>query len=499
MVSSPNTPKPVPRDRHKTPPPSTPPENISDIKRSKPPVAVPLQEVNIHSELAESSPTEVHKELSPPIPNKSLLCREMQRSVKKNPLVRKTPPLPPKAYGSREDLDREIIATENDCYGTHISGSASGYEILTLSDHSATDITTDTAEHLYITPMLPQQLPSSGKSKPARPPPPSTSAVLRAQQKRASPLASRHQTIGKSSSIHQHSRPKFTTNTGRTQTHISTTSTPLSTSVPTTSVLASATTTSHPNYEELDIDSPFPPSYPPPLPVSRQGRQVSQALHTGPAPPLPPRVPNSDLKRNRCKAKHTVSVPIPSGFTEAPDIELHEMDELESVSAPSTLRKEPGKMEPEWDEGDDCVYEPIDTSIPLPPQRRKKKIRGTRTLSRKDQRLTNTSQRTNSRETLAKGSLTDPVPRRSLPSSSQQASKLALTTAAPFSPQMQLKTSMSRSVSSDDRVLAAKVSGLTTQEDVGGVDDYVDMQYKIGWEQAEEEGREYYNKYCNWC
>jgi hypothetical protein len=140
---------------------------------------------------------------------------------------------------------------------------------------------------------------------------------------------------------------------------------------------------------------------------------------------------------------------------------------------------------------EDAVYEPVDTSMPLLPQRRKKNIRGTQITAH-----------TNKTKTLAnihpvKGSSTvqraatvrsDPVPRRIPPLHSQPVNKHALTGTGSFSPQLHSKASRYVSLSGEGKGenSAVKGSQLNDQEDEGGVEEYVDMQCRIGWVEEED-------------
>ena len=158
-----------------------------------------------------------------------------------------------------------------------------------------------------------------------------------------------------------------------------------------------------------------------------------------------------------------------------------------------------GKLENEKEEeegdgeldGPESVYEPVDASIPLAPQRTKKNIRGTQTMTmvRRNRGLTNVcvGQRT-SQLKKEKGSLTDPLQRKTLNSHTKQNRKPAPLSTS-FSSAPRLKGSLSGSLSSEEDGIA-KVSSMDMERDVGGVDEYVEMQPRPAWDEKETAGEE---------
>ena len=445
---------------------------------SKPPAALPPHGDDVPSK--GTFPAE--DDMPPALPVKSALSREIQRSIKNKPQFSNEPQLPTKPYMSHENLDINMSMEQNNSYGFQ--------QIEESPLTSTSELTTDTTEPLYIDPLQSQQLPSSGKSKPARPPPPSSSAIRKAQQRRAGTLASRPLKSSKSPTFH-HFDLHSTMNSGHGKS--STSNTPFSTSLsPSRSVLASKTAPyyevvdaepQHSVYELDDPTSPVPPSYPPSLHISNQYRKLSSESDTGTAPALPPRAPNSGFK----KMQHRTTKPIPSGFTQT-----HSGVDLPSTRHTSTPSGEWNnnwkreEKEPEIDE--DSVYEPVDASMPLPPQRTKKNIRGTRTTTSVSHNH-NIHPKKNLSQKEDVGSVkSTPTPRKVLCSHSQQVNKLALTVTTP---QSRLKTSRSIPGGAEED-FAAKLSRLSMQ-DVRDVEGYVDMQYRIGWE---EEGEKIKTKSC---
>jgi hypothetical protein len=125
------------------------------------------------------------------------------------------------------------------------------------------------------------------------------------------------------------------------------------------------------------------------------------------------------------------------------------------VSGTSGEDQEAQKCEPEDEEG--SVYEPIDVSVPFPPRRTKRHIKGTRTESPQ-------------RNIYKRGPLTgtDAVPQGGVPSSTRQSSRARTPSAA--------AKSIPGKGKREDGV-EGKLSTLNI-EDEGGVDEYVDMDYR---------------------
>jgi hypothetical protein len=126
------------------------------------------------------------------------------------------------------------------------------------------------------------------------------------------------------------------------------------------------------------------------------------------------------------------------------------------VSGTSGEDQEAQKCEPEDEEG--SVYEPIDVSVPFPPRRTKRHIKGTRTESPQ-------------RNIYKRGPLTgtDAVPQGGVPSSTRQSSRARTPSAA--------AKSIPGKGKREDGV-EGKLSTLNIEEDEGGVDEYVDMDYR---------------------
>ena len=463
---------------------------------SKPkPLASSPQNEDVHLNTGSSPPTET--DAPPPLPDKSPLSREIQRSVKKpSSSPKRQPPPPPAAYESPRRLrpkntplcTQHVHCTE--CYETEQQDTL---------DRTTVDDATATNTELYIDPTQSQQLLLSGKPKPPRPPPPSKSAIRKAQQRKSITMATSRPAVKTSNKSSKY------TPTVRTSRHhknaVPSSSLPLTSSVSKSDsqqqsiyeVMDADDFARRPaDYEDLDAGDSFssdPPSHPPPLPAANQSRKFSSEPQTGTAPTLPPRAPTNSTRQRPPKNK---SRPIPSGFTRTtPGADLHSSDEMKHSSNPEMSEREVQSLK--YDE--DAVYEPVDTSMPLLPHRRKKNIRGTQITAH-----------TNKTKTLAnihpvKGSSTvqraatvrsDPVPRRIPPLHSQPVNKHALTGTGSFSPQLHSKASRYVSLSGEGKGenSAVKGSQLNDQEDEGGVEEYVDMQCRIGW--VEEEGKHNY-------
>lgn len=402
---------------------------------------------------------------APPLPSKSERSREIQRSIKRKPTPREPPPIP-KPYGTQKSEEIIISTQSNDCYGAQ---EADGYEI---SDIPFASTAVDEPEQLYIDPLQSLQM-SPEKTKPPRPPLPSSTAIRKAQQRKAKTLAaaskqSRTQLTKKHSNKTTTYRPSNLHSKATTDHHKKQISNPPPSS-------PSSAAAHIPNdYEELDIDDPYSPpdqSYPPPVVITNTGQIICSESNLGDLPPLPPRSSTSGSRGTHHVIKHTTSKPIPSGFTLNSN-----MDTVDSRR--SNEQEQEGNNPERYD--DDSIYEPIDTSLPVTPKRTKWNVRGTRTSSPVD------PTKPNKNVYQKEGVRSSPIAQRK---TTQQISKQALvaisSVSQPKSSRSLLKPS--RSFPATEKDLVTKVSELNVKEDVPCTEEYVEMECKVGWA-SEEEG-----------
>ena len=456
----------VPLPKRDSDPQPKPPEPYSSPRRSAP---------------SPHSPHPVESDRPPPLPAKSELSRQIQCSIKKQKHLSEET-LSPEPYESPQPLE-DIDTHQNDSYGTDPLDE----NYIACDNSVPVDLTNDKPEELYIDPTLP--LSSSGKPKPPRPPLPSASAIRKVRQRRAQSLAAnrKHQISGSKSLTKKHSFPNSRTmNTGRFKTPT------LPSSLPSTATVPRQQQCSV--YEELDTDdspiteSSIAPWHPPPLPASNKSRKFSSETKapTETAPALPPRTRETSSVKTRQRVKSAHSKPIPSEFScSTSGGDLHSRAEMKK-----TVDRE--VQEPELEE--DSVYEPVDISIPLPPHRTRRHIRGTHTCTKKNdnhhQMIHPKPATASLRRELHAKSIRDPVPRQSVPINPPQLDTLALNvTMTTFSPQ--LKAAKSTPFSSEAEKgkekedLKEKLSRMTLNDE-GGTEEYMDMQWKEGW--TEEEG-----------
>ena len=461
----------------------------SESSKPKPPAPLPSpHKEDTETNIEETSPpTEAGK--PPPLPTKSALSREIQRSVKKKQSpIRKEPPPPPEPY-----LSPRHIRTNTSHCTPHCSECYESQQPDAVNE-TIVDETTPTSTELYIDPTQSQQVLLSGKPKPPRPPPPSKSAIRKAQQRKANTMTGgRHAVKSSSKSAKSNSRTSAVGTGGRHKNSLPSSSLPLASSVSTAQqpceyeVLdADGFAHQHFDYEDLDAGSCFSPappiSNPPPLPADNQSRRFSSEPHMEPAPALPPRAPAKNT-RHAQRPKKTDSKPIPSGFTRSTSgMDLHSSYEKKHSSDPEKTEREVQTHEYE----EDSVYEPVDASLPVLPQRTKRHIKGVQITSCTDKTKTLANIHPVKAPSAVQRAATirsDPVPRRILPSHSKPISKHTLTARSSFSPPVKLKPSRYVPISSEGKEenSAAKVTQLSEEEDEGGVDEYVDMQCRIGW------------------
>lgn len=464
------TPPPLIPPRQKSPPPSTPPQepDSSKASTSQPAAEIPPE---VPARLTKSPPQSpvTEEEVPPPLPEKSSLSRQVQLSVKRS---RSTPVQ--STHSSTKPLEPE----NNDLDSMSIVQNTSYIRT------SFSDIGAGTTEPLYTEPLLPGTFSPPSKPKPARPPPPSSSAIQRAKERKEKVLANRQlQSTTLRSTARFPARTLHSVSRHTMRGHHSVTAS--NTSLPSNSthahpVMQSSAAPRPADYE--DLDSELDRYVVSPTDTSPRVFRVSQTSLTSPVPPLPPRAPSSSKhSERRKKQNHT---PIASGFS-------RQLEDNKTDSSPVSSAEKLEKKEEE-EEGDgeldkpESVYEPVDASVPLPPQRMKKNIRGTRTMTmvKRNRGLTtvHVGQRT-SKLRKEKGSMTDPLERRTLNSRTKQNSKLALQSTS-FSSTPRLKGSLSGSLSSEEDGIA-RVSSVDIEHDVGGVDEYVDMQPRAAWEEKE--------------
>ena len=407
----------------------------------------------------------------PPLPAKSELSRKIQQSIK---LQAHKPPKEYVAepYETPVKIELEEIDThQNDSYG------APDDDFSDYDNSGPLDVSADKPEELYIDPAKSSQLSSSGKPKPPRPPPPTISAIRRAQQKKTQSLGVRKPVkSGGKALTKQQSNPithrvnrKHSSATVSRQTTIHTTnSTPLPIEIPG-------------DYEELDCNDDTsglpadtlwkpPPSLP--SPNSRR-RFLSETEITAPAPALPPKSDKPSATKSVQRMRREGPSPVPSGFSRSTSGNLHKVAETKVHTSTDTGRRDSDEQNDAWD--DDSVYEPVDVSMPLAPQRTKKHIKGTRTTqdegrpSRRPPPLAPTQ--------LSKSGT---APRLS---NSLRSRKPALRTSASLSSQ---KT-VTRSVPASGDMRKGKGTHLLSKKDEGGTEEYVEMQCKLEWSDTDSE------------
>ena len=315
----------------------------------------------------------------------------------------------------------------------------------------------DKPEAMYIDPTQSKQFSSSGKPRPPRPPPPTSSAIKRAQErKRQQQSTSNTPATLKSTGkrlTQRHSNPAIhiMSATGRKPKAKSSQSHPPQLSFPDEGEQL---------YEELDIGKPSPatsilwrppsavrlsPSPGPPAPVEP----------TTAAPSLPPRSQKSASKTLQRQARGGNKTPAPSEFSRSRSIgDLNSPKETKQVISSSSNKDIGGAQESDED-NEDCVYEPVDTAVPLAPRRTKKNIKGTRTST--------SPQRTHGNiyksHPTSGGGVNSQHGRKSVQETSQS-----------------LKITRPEKGKKEEKSLPPKVSCITL-EDEGGAEDYVDMDY----------------------
>ena len=432
-------PSPPPISSHQTHSEPSPPPIPSRQPRSKlsPP---PIPSHQTHSELptVESSTSPEPTKLPPPLPKKGPGYRQAQ-------IVLKSLQSPVSRHFSFSEQS-SIETSQNACY------EASN---VTVNNNNTSfnfvegDTTEDTTEDVYIA-SQPQQLSSPGKLKPTRPPPPSEGAIRKLRGKRAMTLANPHFKTSAEKILHQRN-PSLPSPLGTAQQPFyedldanldpDDFDSPASTTSPHRAAQQSL-------YEDLDANLD-PDDFDLPAPTASPHWHHSQTVsNTSPAPSLPPR--GSSTQRKAPQKTKLTDTPVPSRFSRfSPPAEDNEYF-IDTREADEEQDRE-------------SIYEPVDTSVPIPPQRTKKKIKGTQTMTlvKKEEQLARIRQRCLTTHV----SKSDPLARKNQPKIYQPKNKLA-----PLSDSSRLKPANSvplhLPVASEDAV---------ANGDVGGVSDYVDM------------------------
>lgn len=455
-------------------PPVTPRKRNTSTPEASPEQSTSLPLSPLCKDRAKSSSPTQSSNKPPPLPVKSELSRKIQHSIKKE-LKTKESPVSPEPYESPVACEENfsIYTHTNDSYGTpditELDRPSSEYEILDA---------VDAPEEMYIDPTKSQQCSSTGKPKPPRPPPPSISAIRKAQQKRT--INSANSKVLKSGNVKNLTKQRSNPHKTNVLHHGK-------------SIDRSNEAKYQPDnheedcqvmdYEELDFPHVSSPVHstlwrPPQLTVNNRRNEPSTAGSNAPA--LPSRTRDSTTPTKTQHRKKNAS-PIPSGFSSSGNIHsvTHEHKNDEIVDSG---KSEPELTEPDYD--DDCVYEPVDTSIPLIPQRTKKRIRGTRTQTGNNRYIMhNTPTNIHPSKPPApqrRGSLTvKSGPSRSLSSASQRISRLTTATDSSNSPQTPVK-----SLPGGGKDVIEKVSQMKIQDE-REVEEYVQMECKMGWQEGE--------------
>ena len=347
----------------------------------------------------------------------------------------------------------------------------------------------DRPEDLYIDPTLSTEFYLMGKPRPPRPPPPSSSAIKKAQWRKAKNLATSTATL-KNKQLTKQRSCSDTRKTSTIQQHRS--KSPLISSRLTTACSRSQEDIDEQLYEEVDIESSLPQApilWRPPSALNASQSVVAPGRGTvdtagaktvQPIPSLPPRAekPTTARKTHRPNdqgAKKTS----PGEVTRGKSIgDLHTPRIIRQVS-PAIPIKEDILDDLELDSADE--YEPLeDTPLPVAPQRTKKNIKGTLKTSpnRAPGNIYNQNSPQNSPQS---GTRKKYEPRRTAPVApavqknreEEQRNK---------SPQMGVKTPPAigrrKSTGQGKSGRGNNQSGQQNLKDEGGVEDYVDMDYR---------------------
>ena len=238
------------------------------------------------------------------------------------------------------------------------------------------DMEEDKPEDIYIDPTQSKQFSSTGKPRPPRPPPPSSSAVRKAQRRKAQTLAtsavalrSRQLTKQRSCSAAQ--------NTSTSQQQKS--ENPLGSSRSTSTYSKPAEDADEILYEELDIGNSAAQAsilWRPPSATNSSQSVVAPSRGdptTAPIPSLPPRAqkPTTAHRVHRSNDQGTKNS-TPGKVEHSKSI--GDLNTARS-SSPCVSSKQDNSDDLELDSADE--YEPLDESVPVAPQRTKKQIKGT--------------------------------------------------------------------------------------------------------------------------
>ena len=430
----------------------------------------------------------------PPLPAKSELSRRIQSSIRQ----RRDPPTPPQPYETPDPLELtdRLETRENYSYGSTIlsDGSSGGYEVSdpnvdlekdnpedmyidpTLSKSDPTvNMEEDKPEDIYIDPTQSKQFSSSGKPRPPRPPPPSSRAVIKAKQKKAQSLASSAVAL-RSRQLTKQRSCSAAPNTSTSQQQKS--QSPLGSSHSTSTCSKPAEDADEILYEELDTWDSAPQAsilWRPPSATNSSQSVVAPSRGAvvdpvGATPSLPPRAQKPATAHRVHRSNDLGTKNSTPGKVER-SISIGDLNTSRSSSrqaSPCISSKQDNSGDLELDSADE--YEPLDDSVPVAPQRTRKKIKGT-TIS--PNRAPGNIYNPNAPQS---GKRTSPVPRRPAPVAppglrkrGEQRNK---------SPQI-IKSSVGsrKSTGGGGKGTPGKQSCKNLQDE-GGVEEYVDMDYK---------------------
>ena len=446
----------------------------------------------------------------PPVPAKTELSRLIQRSIRQT----KKPPSPPQPYESPDPLElTESLETSNNySYGATVSSDGSTTAAYEVSDPESNgdyvdpvmsniDMEEDKPEEIYIDPTQSKQFSSTGVPRPPRPPPPSRSAIKRAQKKKAQSLAA-------SATVLKNKRLSKQPTISGGQQSVSSTS-QLRTNKTTPSV-----SSSHPKpqedigeqvYEELDaVNSSIQSSIlwrPPSTANTSQSSLVTSRATPEPvsamepaAPSLPPRVQKTSthtMHRNRGDKKSSPPAEVKrsksigdlntttrktrqvSPYLSSKEEKSSNNNNTQTAASILYRREEKsGKAKESESAEEGSFYEPMETT-PTAPRRTKKNVKGA--LITSPNRAPGNIYNPNSPQTGAK---TRAVPRRTAPVAPPLQKMKGDQSKSP----QNIKKSLDKGKTTEKNGLSEK-SGpgkLTSQnsQDEGGVEEYVDMDYR---------------------
>lgn len=392
------------------------------------------------------------------------------------------------------ELNERFDTRTNNSYGVH--GSDNDYVISDLEerDPSPPNMADDKPEEVYIDPTASKEFSSTGKPRPPRPPPPSISAIKKVQRRKAaaavstvlktkqltkrhsSPSTLRAPPTGRRNVKKNTLKPYTSTTSLRPQRpHTSTTLFPS----PLKPIISLEEENEDQLYEELDLGRSSGPSIlwkPPtsenstPTVIVPVTTGTSSLMAAGPSLPArkqkPAQTSTTDESSKTSKSsEHHLSTKSPRQSRQISPAQEDDNDSLELKS-----------------EDESETYELVDNSAPLAPRRMKRNIKGTNTSPRRGtDNIYNKDPKPKCKSTRS-----TPPPRRSPPAPPSPCNtKLDEKGTVNGTPKME-KSIIGNEKASDVNSLPVKLSNLS-MKDIGGVEEYVDMDYNKADRNSEEE------------